>query len=227
MIGIEASLIYSHVFGKLITINEEKQIPALKSWISRVRPKWGKKLPQGMLAHDALIPVAILFMLLDLESALSSVPNPSERIPPVQDPCPRAFRAWFRRLKIGSGLFGKSFPHRRIAILGTAFTAFLMVLEARRAGIEVVCCLESKSYRYKDKVLGIPIVPPEWLRKHAKKVDVVLLSSERNFDEHLESLVQSHCKGCPPPVMSWKSLATRAPRRQGQISPRMATLNCS
>lgn len=206
--GIEVSLIRCRVYKKLMTINEARQIPNLKSWIARMRPKWEKDIPIRTRPHDALMPVEILLILLDIESFLPSVADPLARMPPVQDPCPIAFRAWFRCLNGGGGLFKKSFPHRRVAILGSAFTAFLMVLEAKRAGIIVVCCLESKSYRHEDKVLGIPIVAHEWLRKHAMEVDAVLLSSERNYDEHLESLVQSYCEGRPIPVISWKTLAT-------------------
>lgn len=207
-VGIEGALLRCRVHELLMTAGDRKQIPALKSSITRVRRKWERDIPPTMRVHDALLPYEILLKLLDLESSLPDVADPLAPLPLVQDPCQRAFREWFYRVHAGGGLFKKRFPYRRVAILGSAFVSYLMVLEAQRAGIEVVCCLESKAYRHGDKVLGVPIVPHEWLREHAKEVEAVLLSAERNHEEWLESIVKGHCKGHPLPVLSWKTMVS-------------------
>ncbi|MDP2875640.1 MAG: glycosyltransferase [Holophaga sp.] len=205
-VGIEGALLRCRVYDLLMQAHEMKDIPALKKKISRVNRKWEAEVPPRMRAHDVILPYEILLHLLGMESSLPHITNPLSRLPHIQDPCPRALRAWFTRLHQGGTLFSKSFPHKRIAILGSAFVAYLLVLEAQRAGVEVVCCLESKTYRHADKVLDVPIVPHEWLRDHAKEIDAVLLSSERNHEEWLETIVRSHCGGHLLPVLSWKTM---------------------
>jgi hypothetical protein len=207
-VGVEISFLRCRVYSMLMHAHELTWIPVLKNQISRLRRTWETNVPPGMRLHDAILPYEILLNLLGMESSLLSTADPLSGLPPIQDPCPRAFRAWLTRLHNGRGMFSERFPHRRVAILGSAFVAYLLVLEAQRIGIEVVCCLESKTYRHNDKVLGVPIVPHEWLQKHAADVDAVILSSERNHEEWLESLVRTECKGRSLPVLSWKKLVS-------------------
>jgi hypothetical protein len=93
------------------------------------------------------------------------------------------------------------------------FTAFLLVREARRAGIDVACCLDSAPARQGTRVFGVPVLPHEALDRLGP-VDCVVLSSERDHEAGIRALLQPIVNpGLPMP--SWKDLA----RESGRLRP--------
>lgn len=121
----------------------------------------------------------------------------------------RALYQWARRREAGENLFNGRHVPTSIAILGSALLAVLLILEARQAGIKVVCCLDSNITRQGASLLGVPIVAHAWLAAPAEAIDLVLLSAERDHETELEELVRQ--QNAQLTVLSWKALAEQEP----------------
>lgn len=93
----------------------------------------------------------------------------------------------------------------RIVVLGSVFIAALLLLEAREAGIQVVCCLDSNIQRQGQVWFGIPIVAHSWLAERSESVDLILLSSERDSEEETKEMLRAHA--AVTPINSWKDFA--------------------
>lgn len=94
---------------------------------------------------------------------------------------------------------------RRIIIFGSAFIAALLILEARRHGFHVVCCVDSNSTRYGTQLLDVPIHAPGWMLKHVSSDDVVIMSSERDHEHYIEAVIRENLRA-PTMLLSWKEL---------------------
>ncbi|MEZ3136808.1 glycosyltransferase family 2 protein [Stutzerimonas kunmingensis] len=94
---------------------------------------------------------------------------------------------------------------RRIIIFGSAFIAALLILEARRHGFHVVCCVDSNSTRYGTQLLDVPIHAPGWMLKHVSSDDVVIISSERDHEHYIEAVIRKNLRA-PTMLLSWKEL---------------------
>lgn len=94
---------------------------------------------------------------------------------------------------------------RRIIIFGSAFIAALLILEARRHGFHVVCCVDSNSTRYGTQLLDVPIHAPGWMLKHVSSDDVVIMSSERDHEHYIEAVIRKNLRA-PTMLLSWKEL---------------------
>lgn len=94
---------------------------------------------------------------------------------------------------------------KRIIIFGSAFIAALLILEARRHGFHVVCCVDSNSTRYGTELLGVPIRAPGWMREHVNSDDVVIMSSERDHEHYIEAVIRKDLQASAW-LLSWKAL---------------------
>lgn len=94
---------------------------------------------------------------------------------------------------------------RRIIIFGSAFIAALLVLDARKHGQQVLCCVDSNSTRHGTEMLGVPIRSPKWMRDHVETNDVVIMSSERDHEHYIEALIRNSLQ-VSAEVVSWKNL---------------------
>lgn len=132
----------------------------------------------------------------------------------------RAYYAWYASRRRGRNLFAAQ-AARRIVLLGSALVAPLLILEAREAGCEVVCCVDSNIYRHGQKLLGVDIHPPAWLASHRDDFDLLIFTSEKDQEGYLENMIEAAAQG-KIPTMSWKELvdAARPYRNRAKQPPR-------
>lgn len=176
---------------------------------------------QGMAAAPRaayqILPLAILLLQLEQHAAartlLDRLPAPG---PDLQTSIHR-LHAWAKRKLRGENLFS-AFPEgSRIVILGSVLLSALLVNEAREAGLEVVCCLDSSVTRQGRTWLGLDIVPPSWLTGNDGPLDLVVLSSERDHEDELFPLIRRYDPTTP--TVSWKQLADPAWTRAQLFQP--------
>ncbi len=208
---VEAALIRHGTQPILMSCEEPKGMQELKRRVQRQRAKWEHRVQRSKRVLDEILPFELLLSLLGLRSSLPKRTS-TVRLRPTNTRSTLAFRAWFERNMSGGNLFDQQGAQRKVAILGSVFVAHLLVLEARRAGVEVVCCLDSNSGRQGRKVFGVPIYGHDWLRENAHEVDTILLSSERNNEEWIADSLTRVMGPKHPQVASWKDLSL--PRRK-------------
>ena len=153
-----------------------------------------------------MLPLAILLLQLGQHAAartvLDELPAPG---PDLLQTSVHRCHAWAKRRLRGENLFS-AFPEgTRIVILGSVLLSALLVNEAREAGLEVVCCLDSSVTRQGRTWLGLDIVAPSWLAGNNGPLDLVVLSSERDHEDELFPLIRRHDPTIP--IVSWKQLA--------------------
>jgi hypothetical protein len=189
----------------LFAHGESLRTVALCRQIGRLKAKWEKVVPSQSRALDSVLPFEILICQLGLGPSIPAEPLEHLLQSKPQVGARRAYRQWACLAQQGKSIFAGRQGLKRIAILGSMFTAYLIVQDALRAGIEVVCCLDSAPARIGNKVFGIPVVPHEEL-KRLQPVDAVILSSERDHEEGLRRILQSHLSDTDLPTPSWKEL---------------------
>ena len=115
----------------------------------------------------------------------------------------RLLYRWAAHVRAGNNIFSHM-RGQRVVILGSSLLAALLVIEARNAQVEVVCCLDSNRTRQSTSWLGLSVVPPSWLASREETVDALVFSSERDHEDKLLMMVRSHDPELP--ALSWKSL---------------------
>ena len=85
--------------------------------------------------------------------------------------------------------------------------AFLIVLEAGRAGINVICCVDSSPARIGNEVLGVPIIPFDDLKRLDKNLDAIILSNEQDHENAIKNILVPYLPKSNLIVLSWKELA--------------------
>ena len=152
-----------------------------------------------------LLPLALLLVQLEQHPAaralLAELPPPG---PNLQTSIHRCHQ-WVRRRLAGENLFTAFPAGSRIVILGSVLISALLVIEARQAGLEVVCCLDSSVTRQGHTWLGVEIMPPAWLADNHSPLDLIVLSSERDHEDELFPLIGRY--DATTPIVSWKQLA--------------------
>jgi hypothetical protein len=158
-----------------------------------------------------VLPLAILLSQLRLlpPSLLDELPAPADEYTAAT----RSYYRWFRHRQSGGTLFA-AWRGRRIVILGSALVSPLLILEAREAGCEVLCCIDSNIYRHGRHLLGLEIHQPGWLAQHREDFDYVVFSSEKDQDAYLADMVNMHAGGQVPSI-SWKQIVAQATEGQG------------
>lgn len=167
-------------------------------------------LAQG-LAHTrknpkALYPFLPLALFLAQREGNAAIAKVFEQLEAPDDAQSRAVHASYRWLLLrqkNKNILRHIPPGSRIAILGSALIAALLIQEARAHGLHAVC-LDSKSNRQGQKILGVPIHAPNHL-KEAKDIEYVVLSSEREQDDYLQQFIHSLRPDLK--VVSWKNLS--------------------
>ncbi|MEM5785895.1 MAG: glycosyltransferase [Syntrophobacteraceae bacterium] len=180
--------------------------------------RWKKAVPPANRAVDAVLPFELLHRQLNLGATIPDEKLDQLQKTPARSLARQSYRLWAHLANEGQTIFEGKPEFRRVAILGSMLTAFLLVLDARRAGIEVACCLDSSPARIGQQVLGVPIIPHEQLRG-VEAVDAVILSSERDHEEALKEILTPHLPDRDLRVLSWKDLAREA-------MPRLSTAIC-
>nr|WP_320133031.1 glycosyltransferase family A protein [uncultured Holophaga sp.] len=193
---------------ELLVHGEAKEgVGAVLKEVRRLRSGWVRAVPAPKRAVDAVLPFEILLAELGLPPTLPRTGLLELCDRPAANAAQAAYRQWALLVGEGRSLFRPAHRGGRIAVVGSLLAAFLIILDARRAGLEVVACLDSSPARQGCSVLGVPVMPQEALRQLGGDLDAVILSSERAHEAALQQLLESHMEGRPLPVCSWKDLA--------------------
>ncbi|HEC59640.1 hypothetical protein LCGC14_0696660 [marine sediment metagenome] len=156
-------------------------------------------------AFYSILPLHILVnVLADSDTPkldVAAIPAPKDN----QTTAIKCFYQWAERQAEGKTIFHNI--KGRVAILGSALVASLLVLEAKAAGVEVVCCLESNIHRQGDMLLGVPIVATTWLADNVDLVDTVIFSSEKDQENYLSSIIQGIAQN-KVTSLSWKAMTS-------------------
>ena len=116
--------------------------------------------------------------------------------------------AWFQKLINKKKLFHGIKDDIKIGILGSMFNAYLIVLEAHHAGIQVVFCLESSPARLGAGVWDVPIISIEDIRFRYADIDYLILSSEHDQENALKKIIVDLVPDTHDlSILSWKELA--------------------
>lgn len=206
--AIEAGLIRFEAQARMLGSHQAADLKPLTRHILRMKERWEKMVPPRKRAMDNILPFDILLELLGLGTTLPGGKRALEELPPAMNSMQRGFRGWHQRLQGGGSLFHGPNPPRRIAILGSMLAAFLIALDARRQGIEVVCCLDSSPARQGLGVVGVPIVPFEWLHTESDRIDAIILSSEHGHEGVIRSQILRHLENNRVSITSWKDMGS-------------------
>ena len=169
-----------------------------------------EKICREPISNDAIYPLLTVHLLLKvcgLASALDDV-MPSLPAPVQHTTATKYLHIWAKLIAEDRSLLASLGKEMRIVILGSAFVSALLVLEARRHGYQVVACIDSNANRQGHKLLNTPIHAPAWLATDEARIDLVLLSSEKDHESSLREMIQGHV-GKIVPVLSWKDLLSR------------------
>lgn len=178
----------------------ERRLLALKA-------HWNKSIAPEARGVDAALPFEILLGETGKELSIPADALDQLMQQPAKNESQIAYRQWTRLVHNGKSLFSGVEKLQHIAILGSMLTAHLLVLAASKYGIEVVYCIDSSPARIGKNVLGIPIVPHEYLLNHGKHLDAVILSNERGHEEAMRKILQPAQELWRFPIYSWKEMA--------------------
>ncbi len=186
----------------------------LESALMTLKTHWENSVTPDARGVDAALPFEIL--LGEMEKELSIPAGALDRLMrhPAKGGSQLAYRQWARLVHNGSSLFSATAKLQRIAILGSMLTAYLLVLSARRCGIEIVCCLDSSPTRIGKNIFGIDIVPHEYLHDHGGHLDAVILSSERDQEEGLRKILLPAQERRQFQIYSWKDMPSTSTDRE-------------
>ncbi len=176
----------------------------------KIKEKWEKSMSPEQRAIDMILPFEIFLCILDLGETVPRSAFQKLRESPAKSGAQKGYRDWLHAIHQETNLFAGKPQFQKIAILGSMLTAFLLVQEARRNGIEVVACLDTSPARIGENVLGVPVVPHEAL-KEMSSLDAVILSNERDHEHAVKKMLAFNMPDPKLPVLSWKEMAAKAP----------------
>lgn len=204
---------YSAVFdGFIARYDIQRKITSIQSINLKSREKnyflkrYDKAVELVAKHKDAIYPMLPIFIICQLIEP-SKVKFSIDDIPPSdsQTVAIGKMYEWARLSNSNVNIYAQLNRNCRIAILGSALVASLLILEAKRNSVEVICCLESNCSRQGNVLLGIPIVPINWLSENHNHIDYVVLSSEKDQESYLKKLVNSLASNNVE-VISWKEI---------------------
>jgi glycosyltransferase involved in cell wall biosynthesis len=158
------------------------------------------------IANSSIVLVKIAFHLLEIQMPVLRYKDKHEIELMHDTPAAIGFRQWLNKLNSGKSLFNADFSHKRIAIFGSMLLSYLIVLEAKRQGIEVVCCLDTSDARIGANVLGEPVVALSDFDLRKTGVDCIILSNERSNEMAIRSIILEKIND-EIKMYSWKELA--------------------
>jgi len=201
-------IIRFEVQKKITQISRSTVHPSTKIYFMNKYNKAMSMINKNTNVFYPIIPLHILINLIYPNSKedfnVTSIAQPGAE----QTLAIKFFYKWAIQQARNRSIFDGIEPESKIAILGSSFVASLLIIECNKVGIEVVCCLESNKSRHDGYLLGVPIVPIQWLRKKDLYFDTVILSSEKDQENYLKRLVtgMSDSRVC---VLSWKDLVEK------------------
>jgi glycosyltransferase involved in cell wall biosynthesis len=185
----------------------------VKKGLIALKEGWEKVVEPDRRAVDAVAPFEILIMLLGLDPTIPEKSFVELESAPAKGGAQMGYRRWLHAIYRGDTLFSGSPSIKRIVVFGSMLTSFLIIQDARRSGVEVICCLDSSPARIGENVWGIPVRPLHDLGKMEESIDAVVMSSERDHEDALRRILVSLAAGRNMEFVSWKDLALNACNR--------------
>lgn len=175
--------------------------------VAAIKSRLQEEIPPDQRAMDAIIPFEISVHEIKLE--LLCTPGNFKKLlrTPANTGATQGFRNWLKLIHAGRNLFHCQPKLTKIAVFGSMMAAFLIVLEARRAGIEVVCCVDSSPARIGKQIFGVPILSLMDFKWFDRDLDAVILSNERDHEDAIIKLLAPYLPQSKLQVLSWKELA--------------------
>lgn len=180
----------------------------LQAALRDIRSAWVKSVDKQSRAVDAVLPFEILLYGLGLTPTVSAEGLTELVAVDALSGARLGYRNWLRGLQQGQTLFAHGGNAKRVVILGSMFTAYLLVLDALRSGVEVVACIDSSAARIGASVFGVPVVPHERLEELKGSIDAVIVSSERDHEGGIKQMISSRFGLSVESILSWKEMAT-------------------
>lgn len=159
-------------------------------------------------AGQPLLPLIVLLMQVGGADAACKVLDATEAPGAHSSRSIRGLYDWAALRRTGDNIFAGLAHQANVVILGSVLVSALLVNEARAAGANVVCCLDSNVTRQGCTWLGVPIVTLAWLASRSVPLDLIVLSSERDHEEELEELIRRY--DAITPIAIWKTLVEAA-----------------
>jgi len=186
-----------------ITTNEEEEITGnIRRKVKRISEQLQKNIDISQDACLAGLPILILNNLItsnniDWIFQLNACDHTIET---------QKLLNWLRiNAKRSETSIIDSLAGKRIILFGSAFISALLILEGRKKGHKIIACIDSNINRHEKKILGVSIYPPVWLLENSKADDVIIITSERNHEKYITSIIEQNL-GQPSKIESWKNL---------------------
>lgn len=190
---------------KLTLIETSKIHPSTKKYFSSEYKKAEVLTRKLTDAFYPILPLYILIKLIGINDEttvdLKKIPAPNKK----QTTATKCLFKWAQLLHDEQSIFTVKEQKLNIAILGSALISSLLILECQNKGINIVCCLESNLNRQNSCLLGISVLPINWLASNHEKVDLLILSSEKDQEVYLGTVIQKLTNN-KVTVISWKQL---------------------
>lgn len=170
--------------------------------------KGSKGIEVNPRAGHPLLPLIVLLMQTAATDAACRVLDGVERPDAQATRSTHCLYDWAEHRRCGGNIFAGLEPGANVVILGSVLVAALLINEAREAGANVVCCLDSNVTRQDRMWLGVPIYPHSWLSSRNVPVDLIVLSAERDHEDELVEIIRRY--DATTPIAIWKELAEKA-----------------
>lgn len=181
------------------------RIDRYSSKLNRLKAYAEKNLAGGTHVSDAILPVEIIFRLFGLDALLAFERRSLDRSG-SKTPAALGFKQWLRRLEEGRSIFSGVGGHHRIAIFGSMLLAYMLVLDAKKTGIDVVCCIDTSDARIGAEVFGVPVVSIAHVNLERDGIDLIVMSNERGNESAIRTIIKDRIGQVTIPVLSWKEL---------------------
>jgi glycosyltransferase involved in cell wall biosynthesis len=187
---------------ELITSIESKKIPAsTQQKINKTSIELTSKLAELPDCFLAGLPILILNSLLKNKSEFTV---PDTLVANTYNTATRKLLAWAKTSPKASSILSR-FKENRIIIFGSAFIAALLVIESNNHKLPILACIDSNLNRQNRKLLGTPIYSPEWMKNNIDANDVIIISSERDHEHYIETIIRQNLTQ-ETTIISWKKL---------------------
>ena len=151
------------------------------------------------------IPAAVFGVLSGITDSVQCRIAPSfDVVYPQEGPLGSAYWRWLQALNEGRTLLGDLRP-QNVVVFGSMFAAYLLVMDARKSGHNVIACVDSSPKRIGRDVLGVPVLPHESMKKMMDPF-IVIASNERDHDEAIVEIIKPNLPNPFVPVFSWKDV---------------------
>ncbi|PKF73077.1 hypothetical protein CW360_01040 [Pseudomonas fluvialis] len=208
---------YEAIFqNQIVRFQAQDIVMSAKSWSERTLLKQMELLLKKGILNSAnnvqsliyLLPLIVFSLQTNREGVARSILNEIRLCDVKERPWMLALYRWAKHRCAGGNIFSTLPKNSRVVVLGSVFIAALLLFEAREAGVQVVCCLDSNIQRQGQVWFGCPIVAHSWLTTCSDPVELIILSSER--DSEVETIEMLRAYDAVTPIRSWKDFAMTA-----------------